>query len=522
VHDCKAIEERLAALEKRLDKTERENERWRRKYFASERQVQKLSNELRAKDRTIAQLKAHISKQDAEIAWLKKQVFGQKTESKSTRLQPVVSDLVPKKTRGKQLGAAGFGRKLRIDLPVEEIEHFPPEPLQCQQCLHPFVPIGLGESSEELSWQVKLVRKRHLRPRFIRTCDCADTPSFTIAPPPPKLIPKGLFAIDFLANVLLEKYWLQRPLNKVCEQLASFGLDVSQGSLTSSLKRLLPLFRPLYDDIVEHCQLANRWQMDETHWKIFVDHEGKKNHTWWMWVALTTDACAFVIDPSRSSQVPQKFLENNPYGILTSDRYSAYQSLPDGITNSFCWAHFRRDFINLRDGYPELAPQAQSWLEIIGDVFHDNRLRIDGDVAAEQRLRKNIRLMEQRCKRQLNALETAPPLKKVLISMQKHWQGLTVFVDCPIIPMDNNECERRLRDLVVGRKNYYGSGALWSAELAVCLFSLFQTLDKHNLDMRGFLTKYLESCAAHGGKPPPNARQFLPWNQQTRVSDVVH
>jgi len=32
--------------------------------------------------------------------------------------------------------------------------------------------------------------------------------------------------------------------------------------------------------------------------------------------------------------------------------------------------------------------------------------------------------------------------------------------------MDNNEAERRLRNPVVGRKNYYGNGSVWSGVLS--------------------------------------------------------
>ena len=51
------------------------------------------------------------------------------------------------------------------------------------------------------------------------------------------------------------------------------------------------------------------------------------------------------------------------------------------------------------------------------------------------------------------------PGDKTLESLQAHWQGLTVFVDHPDVPMDNNTAERVQRGPVVGRKNYYGSGA---------------------------------------------------------------
>ena len=65
---------------------------------------------------------------------------------------------------------------------------------------------------------------------------------------------------------------------------------------------------------------------------------------------------------------------------------------------------------------------------------------------------------------------------------------------------------------MVGRKNYYGSGAEWSGRLAALLFSLLQTLALANLNPRVWLTAYLEACAAAGGRAPADATAYLPWN----------
>ena len=78
--------------------------------------------------------------------------------------------------------------------------------------------------------------------------------------------------------------------------------------------------------------------------------------------------------------------------------------------------------------------------------------------------------------------------------------------------MDNNASERALRNPVVGRKNYYGSGSVWSGVLAVALFSLFQTLLKNKIDPHKLLLAYFEACALNGGRPPENPAAFLPWN----------
>src|SRR4051794_36347507 len=96
------------------------------------------------------------------------------------------------------------------------------------------------------------------------------------------------------------------------------------------------------------------------------------------------------------------------------------------------------------------------------------------------------------------------PVRKVLTSLQEHWSGLTLFVEDVRVPMDNNLSERRLRGPALGRKNYYGSGALWSGQLAATLFSILATLELWGLNPRLWLHWYLQSCAEAGGKVPRN------------------
>ena len=84
------------------------------------------------------------------------------------------------------------------------------------------------------------------------------------------------------------------------------------------------------------------------------------------------------------------------------------------------------------------------------------------------------------------------PCRKVLASLQEHWDGLTRFLDDPRIPLDNNASERQVRGPALGRKNYYGSGALWSGRLAAMLFSLFATLTMAKINIRTWLTWFLE------------------------------
>ena len=104
------------------------------------------------------------------------------------------------------------------------------------------------------------------------------------------------------------------------------------------------------------------------------------------------------------------------------------------------------------------------------------------------------------------------PCRKVLESLLVHWTGLTLFVDAPRIPMDNNASERKIRGPALGRKNYYGSGALWSGRLSAMMFSIFATLSDWRINPRRWLLWYLKTCASSDGKAPTDVGPFLPWN----------
>src|SRR2546423_12438186 len=77
--------------------------------------------------------------------------------------------------------------------------------------------------------------------------------------------------------------------------------------------------------------------------------------------------------------------------------------------------------------------------------------------------------------------------------------------------MDNNTAERVLRPPVVGRKNYYGSGSVWSAHLAAILFSVIQTVLLWGLNPHHWLHAFLQACADNGGQSPTDPSAFLPW-----------
>ena len=138
----------------------------------------------------------------------------------------------------------------------------------------------------------------------------------------------------------------------------------------------------------------------------------------------------------------------------------------------------------------------------------------------DQAVRAAVETMARQRDQELADPHLHQAARKALESLRRHWTGCILFVDHPEIPMDNNESERRLRDPAVGRKNYYGSGSVWSGMLTAMLFTLFQTLIKNHLDPKKWLQAYFEACAHNGGRPPENIEAFLPWNLSAEQKDA--
>lgn len=352
------------------------------------------------------------------------------------------------------------------------------------------------------------------------------------APPPAKLIPKSNLGISLWVLLLQRKFQFFQPLHRIVAELRGHGLHLPTGTIIGGLQKLVPLLQPLYQGLVEHNRDAQHWHADETRWPVFVRRADKAGFAWMLWVFAATESVVFVLDPTRSHDVPETHFGAEAEGIMNVDRYSAYKAMAQvkagKIILAFCWAHVRRDFLAVLTGWPELTDWAWQWVEEIGALYYrnDQRLAVTEDpsayAAADRLLRAQAEHMRQRCDRELAQPNLRQPQRKALMSLQNHWSGLTVFLDHPEVPMDNNEAERRQRGPVVARKNFYGSGSLWSGRLAAMLFSLFQTLQVWKMDTGKWLTEYLSACANARGQPPPDPQRYLPWNmtapQRERLS----
>ena len=441
--------------------------------------------------------------------------------------------------RGQRPGRPGHGRRDHSHLETEErVIDVEAGQRCCAECGTPFEFLGT-EDSEQVDWQVKITRIVWRRRRYRRRCSHPG-PRTICAPPAPRPVPKGLFTAGFLARLAYEKHVLGRPVHRIVQALAADGFDVAPGTLCGALKQVAPLIAPWAEAIAAHGRTAGHVHADETSWQVFEDIEDKDGHRWWLWVFVTSETTVFVMDPSRSADVAagqlgidreQAALEAGRRLVISADFYKAYQSLAriDGVDPLWCWSHMRRYFLRARAAHPEaLGDWADAWTERIAVLYrahHALAATAPGTEAHEDAAGRWQRAFTDiDAHRMLQASDAAkgllhPAAAKVIATLTSEWDGLARHQDLPQLPLDNNTAERALRTPVIGRKNFYGSGAQWAAHLAADVWTITATAAQHGIEPLGLLTGYLQACARNGGAAPAGASldPFLPSTPQGRA-----
>jgi transposase len=255
-----------------------------------------------------AQLKQEIASLQAQLRLREQQLFGRRADSTTTTGGPAHPARSPR-PRGQQPGRPGPRRRDYSHLPtVDQVIDLPPGQQHCSRCGQPFAPFPGTDDTTVLEVEVRAHRRIYRRRRYRPTCACGEHPGVVTAPAPGRVIPKSLLGVSVWVTVLLDKFLFYRPTYRFLEDLSTQGLDLSQGTLTDGLQRLLPLFEPLYDLLVEHSQAQTLWHADETRWLVFATWEGKVGYRWYLWVFHAADVVVFVLSPGRSHEVPEEHL----------------------------------------------------------------------------------------------------------------------------------------------------------------------------------------------------------------------
>ncbi|EKM4533523.1 transposase, partial [Escherichia coli] len=82
-------------------------------------------------------------------------------------------------------------------------------------------------------------------------------------------------------------------------------------------------------------------------------------------------------------------------------------------------------------------------------------------------------------------------LHKAIVYALSHRVELSRFLEDGAVPLDNNVCERAIKNVVLGRKSWLFAGSQMAGERAAQIMSLLETAKRNGLEPHAWLTDVL-------------------------------
>jgi len=478
------------------------------RYGISSEQDKYLKNNLESNNKD----KAEEKDNDEKIVDYEKKVKDIKNETDERK---------EKRKKGGQKGHKGSGRRIPKDMRKITFKwELPEDKCKCPICGKKYRVIEkFQRKSHEIALAIEFLLKEHLQEVYEKECNCdKNIPELIVAEKPQNIIYKSVYSTETWCKLLALKYLTGLPVNRFNELTNDMNYTFNPATVIGGFEKLLDVMNPLYDEILKYNQAESHWHADETRWCRMLDCETKENKLHWMWVFVGGKSVVYVIDPTRSSKVPENHFKNSKSGILNVDRLPSYNIVGDKIILAYCWYHLRRDFINVGKKHNDLAKWSISWLLKIREIERINRKRVskfsDGlvyDKDQENLCEKVVAFFnEAKIELQNNTLNKAQI--KVLKNMVKKMNGYNVFVEYPWVPMHNNVAERQFRHIAFARNNYGGSKSLWGGELAAITWTIFKTAQLNEVNPILYLEEYFKNYISSDGFKEGFPSDLLPWN----------
>ena len=311
----------------------------------------------------VATLQATVSKLQLQLA----DAQGRTPPHSANSSRPPSSDPPDAPARPKRApsgrkrgGQPGHRGHQRIQLAEEELTAIVPHrPDHCPACSLPLaedLPVE-GEPQRIQVWEIPPIHPEVVEHRgyAVRCPHCA------VLVPAPDL-PASAFGprLTAMGSLLHGRYRLSvRETAGVFDDL--LGVPLGIGSVSGLCREVSVAVAEPYEAVQEAVGQQEVVNVDETGWKQAGDRR-------WLWVAVASLCTLFVVTKSRSAQVLARLLGNDFAGIVGSDRYRAYLSIPIE-RRQICWAHLKRNLAAVAEHGGAVGDWGKEGIGLVAKIF---------------------------------------------------------------------------------------------------------------------------------------------------------
>jgi len=340
------------------------------------------------------------------------------------------------------------------------------------------------------------------------------------APAPVQAVEKSLAAEGLLAHVVVSKYADHLPLHRLSGILAREGVSLAPSTLCDWVADVAAALAPIDTQLRHEILAVDYLQTDDTPVTVLTRGGGSFKGRLWTYHDPLGRQVVFDATETHERAGPARFLADF-HGYLQADAYAGYDGLyrTGRVIEVACFAHARRRFVEALETDTAAAPI----LGLIQQLYAVERDLADGSpdarrTARHERARPILVALDQA--RQTLAARVLPksPLGDALRYLDQQWIALQRYVEDGRLIIDNNNAERQLRTVAVGRKNWLFAGSFEGARRAALLYSLMQSCRLVGVSPFVYIRDVLRRVATH---PQSRIQELTPKGWQATFGSAT-
>jgi transposase len=409
------------------------------------------------------------------------------------------------------------GRTKQTGLVEQDINHF----FEKQDCeKYGLVP---WKDQFEVSQMItvipsRIVLQNHKRQKYFRWNPETGNHDIITAPGPLKLKEASRYSLELATEFGLAKYQWHLPLDRQVHMLSEQGLDISAQTLWDQIDTVAWYLKPtVFKGIQDKIQASRVNIADDTHWTNLESLKTRERDKFFLFGVTNEWATCFNVFDARSQKVAKSFL-GELSGVLVTDGHSCFKRLgSETLILANDWYHFRRKVKAAESTYPEECAYLLDKIGELSAIEAKLKGRPPNEIYEERQ--SQSRPIVEDIRQYLDALSHVLPrsgLGRAVGYADGLWQGLTVFLEHPDVPMHSNDIERAIRSPAVGRKNHYGSRNMETARVAAVWYSVIATCKQNDISPRDYIVSTLKSILT-------KQKVLMPWEWQppTVLADAL-
>ncbi|MBU0767417.1 IS66 family transposase [Patescibacteria group bacterium] len=337
------------------------------------------------------------------------------------------------------------------------------------------------------------------------------------------------------AMIALLKYGSGMPFNRLEQLQASIGVPLPASTQWEIAEQVANRIYPVYEELKRQAAQDDVIYNDDTTMKILAlmqnsDDPSERKGIFTTGILSTLNdrkIALFCTGRKHAGENMVDLLEKRqtdrspPIQMCDALSRNMPQALKTILAN--CLAHSRRKFVDVASSFPEPCLYV---LESLAEVYKNDKIAKEQHMTADQRLafhqRESGPVMDKlkiRLANQLDQNEVEPNsgLGQAISYMLNHWKQLTLFLQEPNAPLDNNLCEQALKRAILHRKN----AMFYKTEHGAYIGDLFMSLI-HTCKLSGVNAfDYLTVLQRHRSELFKHPEKWLPWNYNPSDSSAT-